>query len=783
MHGNKADNLKKIQSLGLPVPDFYTIDASLLDDLDNKNVRDQLLGDYAAWRKKYNVIEVAVRSSADDEDSDAKSFAGQFASVMKVKSDKQFIDALRLVSSSKPDSGYDHSKNHRVHAIVQHYIEPTAAGVIFTVNPSNGLSEMLINVAEGHGGKVVDGQDALAIHYDRESGMVRWSNKDAKKILDETTIKSLAELARKIESYMGGPQDIEWAVQGSDIHILQSRPITRINYLKVWDNANIGESFPGIVLPLTFSIARRGYELVYKSQAIAGGMSWHHVESNHRTFHDMVGLFNGRMYYNLASWYRFIGLFPGNHRNQKFLDEQLQTIGDVVYLPPQSYPFKQAVRFYSRMLRRSLFFEREKRRYWQTLDAAFTKYDALPLDNSLNGLLKRYEFVEQMIVPHMGRSADNDFLVMTYHGIIKRKLRQWLGEKEGDSSNFLGALHDVISARQAELLLAIADTINQDKTARNHLKNKEYTALDAYLKKGDASSTLKEYRSKFLHRFAGDQKIEATNPLLNIEGFYDLIATYCKLDQKVMKNQRETALIAERRNHQVITSKLGPVRKIIYALLLKRLKHHLRIREHNRLLRGKTYALLRDLFPSVGTALVNADIINEPSDVYYLDIEEILRYINGTGYNDDLKNIVENRKQAYDTYQTVRPASRFITTGLTNIQPELLPVQSTTAHRSLSGTLSSPGDITGKVLVLDEPIIPKEPFDILVVSHTDPGWTPLIALAKGIVVEHGGILSHAAIITRELGIPSIIGVEGATQILKTGMRVRINAAKSSVDII
>ena len=86
-------------------------------------------------------------------------------------------------------------------------------------------------------------------------------------------------------------------------------------------------------------------------------------------------------------------------------------------------------------------------------------------------------------------------------------------------------------------------------------------------------------------------------------------------------------------------------------------------------------------------------------------------------------------------------------------------------------------------MVLSEPRIPKEPYDILVAKHTDPGWTPLIALAKGVIVEHGGKLSHAAIVTRELGIPSIIGVKNVTSILKTGMHVRINTQTSRVEII
>jgi phosphoenolpyruvate synthase/pyruvate phosphate dikinase len=86
-------------------------------------------------------------------------------------------------------------------------------------------------------------------------------------------------------------------------------------------------------------------------------------------------------------------------------------------------------------------------------------------------------------------------------------------------------------------------------------------------------------------------------------------------------------------------------------------------------------------------------------------------------------------------------------------------------------------------VVLNDPEIPSEPFDILITSHTDPGWTPLIALAKGVVVEHGGMLSHAAIVTRELGIPSLIGVKDVTKIIKTGMHVRINDKSGTLEIL
>jgi phosphoenolpyruvate synthase/pyruvate phosphate dikinase len=129
---------------------------------------------------------------------------------------------------------------------------------------------------------------------------------------------------------------------------------------------------------------------------------------------------------------------------------------------------------------------------------------------------------------------------------------------------------------------------------------------------------------------------------------------------------------------------------------------------------------------------------------------------------------------------------RFITKALPSLE-EVLTINEKKGdykvHSSLKGLMSSPGTVEGIALVLKEPKIPKEPYDILIASHTDPGWTPLLALAKGVVVEHGGMLSHAAIVTRELGIPSLIGVNDVTSIIKSGMKVRINSQTSTLEII
>src|ERR1019366_2635931 len=105
------------------------------------------------------------------------------------------------------------------------------------------------------------------------------------------------------------------------------------------------------------------------------------------------------------------------------------------------------------------------------------------------------------------------------HGILKKKLHAWLDKVNGQNTDFLGSLHDVISARQATLLTQIADLINHDPVALKLLKQGGFENLDTHLMSTEAGEPIKEYRAKFLHRFAEDQKIEAKNPLLTLRGF------------------------------------------------------------------------------------------------------------------------------------------------------------------------------------------------------------------------------------------------------------------------
>jgi phosphohistidine swiveling domain-containing protein len=787
-YGAKAQNLLVLTEAGFNVPKFYSLSAQndqiVVTDVGKK----KLLNEFQTWKSNNNVSTVAVRSSSDQEDGTKHSFAGQFLTVLDVSTGQKYLQALQAVFSSKQNVEYAKDKG-SVHVIVQDFIEPDMSGVIFTVNPVNGNHEIVINAANGRGTNVVDGSESVQYFVERTDSSSYSVNNEADLEVKLTAphIAELHKLSLAIESIFGLPQDIEWAIKDDEYFILQSRPITRINHLKLWDSANISESFPGIVLPLTFSIAKRGYLLGYKSQAYSGGIPWHTIEAEHRNFESMIGIFNGRMYYNLLSWYTYISMFPGSSKNQQFLDDQIETQGQSLYQKEAKFSFVYQARYYSRLLYRVLFYKQELNQFYKRFASFDHQLATYPAYGDSQILMSKYKYIEGDIIPHFGRTLDNDFLVMTYHGWLKKKLRAWLpGDMQGRNS-IIGSIDGVMSTKQALVLYEIAGALKQDKKAYELMLNRDYSALEQYLERSPLHNSMQEYIDTFGHRFAEDQKIESINPILEKHGLLKLLSVYAKLDSQEISERLQKASSNSKETERKIKSKLRPYQKMLYIFLIKRLKIHLKHREKNRLYRGRVYGYMRELFPKVGKAFADEKVITKSFDIFYLEIDEIYQILQGSLVSNDIKQRIADRKKSYTTYKNIHMPDRFITTALPSLQ-EIEPLIITKNKKehdkvSLAGLISSPGTVEGRVVVLHEPKIPDEPYDILVASHTDPGWTPLIALAKGIIVEHGGMLSHAAIVTRELGIPSIVGVKNASSVLKTGMKVRINTQTSEVDIL
>jgi pyruvate,water dikinase len=206
---------------------------------------------------------------------------------------------------------------------------------------------------------------------------------------------------------------------------------------------------------------------------------------------------------------------------------------------------------------------------------------------------------------------------------------------------------------------------------------------------------------------------------------------------------------------------------------IKQLQRYIKQREAFRLLRSTGFGWLRRILLQGGINAARSGYILEPDDIFYLKIEEWF-----AGDHAQWKDLIVQRKTQYAEHAGDRYPRSFATTP-SGVAPPYIPGAAT--GETVEGQCVFPGVVRGRLLVMDEYRPgPWPDFDILVAKHTDPGWSMLISKAKGLVVEQGGLLSHASIVTRELGIPCIIGAPNATTALQDGGEAVLDAASGTL---
>jgi pyruvate,water dikinase len=199
----------------------------------------------------------------------------------------------------------------------------------------------------------------------------------------------------------------------------------------------------------------------------------------------------------------------------------------------------------------------------------------------------------------------------------------------------------------------------------------------------------------------------------------------------------------------------------------------------------------------VGGNLVRLGLIDDEFDIFYLSVEEIIAFVEGRLPTHSPRDLVALRKPVFEEYRrTPSPPDRFVTYGAVGVSlayPSLLDagdlLRDLTPRSDdpnlLFGTPCCPGVVEGVVRVAHE-LKDAQALngEILVTSRTDPGWVPLYPSCAGLLIERGSLLSHSAVVARELGLPTIVGISGGLmKKLKTGQRVRIDAGKGEIRIL
>jgi len=778
----------------------------------------------AAWRDELTrAVEeafgaealVAVRSSAACEDSGAHSFAGLLDTALNVLP-RDVPDAVARVWASawsaralayrlRKGLGQDQAVPA---VIVQEMIQATVSGVTFSRDPAEGRSRRCLVVAGlGLGEGVVTGAvacDTYRIPWDGEIVEREIAVKEQRVVaasattggtrlegvpealrsrpaLSDDDVRRLRDEAVRIERAFGSPQDVEWAQDaGGRLFVLQARPIIPAPQrpTRVWDNSNIVESYPGLTLPLTFGFVRNAYEQTFRTTALRFLPVANPLRRRLFLFKSMVGLLDGRVYYNLLNWYAMLGVLPAPERRREAWDrligitEPTASSFSKVGRTARACAFLAAAAILLRQ-------RRHVRRFFARFARIRRRFEDVPLETlGPEEVVEAYRALEQEVAGFWHLTIFNDFCAMTFHTALLALCRRFAPGATGLPNALLRGAEGMESVGPVHSLLELARLVRDDPRTRALFADEDEPRIWRALQDGDAPPDLRAALLEHLRVFGdrGLEELKLETPSLRDEPhrLVGLIRRHLEAEAGTLHapgSERGTLAAS-------VPSRAG---RLLIGLVLGRARAALRDRENMRFARSRLFGLVRRLFRRLGALLTEEGLLEAADDVFYLAIEEALGVVEGTAVTRDLKALVALRKSEYAAYAREERGERLESEGIPRGRRLRAVAAPLPGNGFLTGTGCSAGRVSGRALVVSDPSRLATGRDrILVTRSTDPGWVFLMVASGGLVVERGSLLSHTAIIGRELGIPTVVGAKGATRLIPDGAPLTIDGTTGEV---
>ena len=755
--GYKAATLGQLRAWGYPVPRGYVLPAG--DDPT------ALL----AIAEPSPTQPLAVRSSAQDEDTGTASAAGVYQSFLNVTDQAALAAAIVRVFSSYNSQGaraYRQSQGlpeRGLAVIVQQQVQGQFSGVAFSRDPITRCGDgVVIEALPGGADQVVGGQvtpeqyRVLVQPEDvpplAEIAAADWQISDALTLTVEgqgqtpsRLLQQVAYLARHLESrFQGVPQDIEWSFDGDTLWLLQSRPITTLQPL--WTRKIAAEVIPGTIRPLTWSINRpltcgvwgEIFRVVLGDRA--RGLDFEATA----TLHHAHAYFNATL---LGDIFRRMGL-PAE--SLEFL-----TRGAKFSRPPLGSTLRN-VPGLVRLVRRELKLEKQFNQASQAVfDPALAELAAVSRESLASSeLLNRIDRVLDLLER------------VTYYNILgplSFALRRAL--LQVPEASLTPGQNAEIAALEA--LRAIAQDIRQLLSAPELASITDASSLMTALAESTDGEPLLQEISRFIDEYG----------YLSPVGTDIAVATWQENPGPVRE------LLAQFvRQPPPPKAAAAPAQGGKTALVQRRLDLKGQVNTlYNRLLAELRWSIL-----ALATQWQQQGYLTARDDIFFLTLEEIRERVLGDGTPawSGMRGRIGDRKTQYDQDQHL-PVVPYLVFGNAPPSREFALAPGATVQQKLTGIGASAGVVAGPVLVVTqlEAVAATEGPFILVVPYTDAGWAPLLARAQGLIAEVGGRLSHGAIIAREYGIPAVMDVTNATQRLHTGQWVRLNGETGIVEVL
>jgi pyruvate,water dikinase len=782
----------------------------------------------------------AVRSSAVDEDGAENSFAGQLASYLFVDAESVVRRVADVWRSGFSERILEYRRQRGMTAVppgapavlVQRMIDADASGVAFSADPVSGRRGLaIVSAVPGIGTALVGGEaDADVYQVDRAGRIERQTiahkqirhafdpdsdegvsaralqaDEMDKPVLSAANAAAVAELARRAAAEFGQPQDIEWAVKGTRLYLLQSRPITTLQALpdpdgalNIWDNSNITESYNGVTSPLTFSFARSVYEGVYRQFCRILKVPKARIEASDRVFRCMLGLIQGRIYYNLLNWYRVLALLPGFTLNRRFMEQMMgvrEPLPDEVAAGLDKATAGQ--RFADvftlggmilALIGNLATLDGQIKRFYGRLREALREPDIPLVEMRLDELMEHYSELEEKLLTHWDAPLVNDFFAMIFHGTLRKLTAKWCGDENGFLANdAIRGQGGMISAEPAARVKEMAQIAAKDVGLTEALCQAPLDeALRAIRGNDEFRARYDGYLAKFGDRCLEELKLESEtlheNPMVLLRSVGELARNPMTGNRAVQNEDIAPAAVRQLRARL----RGSPVRRMVLLWVLGKASALVRGRENLRFERTRLFGRVRRIFREAGKRFHAMGVMEDPDDVFFLQVEEVRGYVNGNAVTANLKALVALRQAEFAGHrESSAPAARFETAGAVyhaqSYAPKVVAGGGGEGGEERHGIGCCPGIVRGIVRVVRDPRNAQLPSgSILVADHTDPGWIMLFPAAKGLLVERGSLLSHSAIVARELGIPAVVSIPGLTDWLQDGDEVELDGARGTV---
>ncbi len=764
-----------------------------------------------AWCK-LGGVPVAVRSSGTMEDLEEASFAGQYETFLEVTDLEAVVDSVRRCWVSAWNNrvlGYCQRnglplKQLSMAVILQQMVQPRVSGVLFTLHPQTGRDdEMLAEAVPGLGEALVSGRvNPSRYVLEWHSGKLKEKMGQGDEILSSGELQELGQMGRDLHALLGAPQDVEWSFD-LDGHLwaLQTRPITRIGYapgLGEWTTADFrdGGVSSSVVSPFMWSL----YDRIWHGTLPAYVHEIRLLPDELKSDLEWGRVFFGRPYWNVGAVKRCLANAPGFNEREFDSDLSIEITyeGDGLTVPMTVTGALKALpsllALYGGFRKCMSWIRRFHQEFWH--DAALFQRPhlarltdgelAVLYDRLLNGL---YVETESAYFRTIYNTSNAKLVFKESFDSVNR-----MANGEFSWLNLMLGLRNLSHLRPVTALWDLAASIEKRPLLKQAVAKADPVDLPSLLEGLPESDRLEQFL--LTYGYHGTRELDILRPRWR-EQPREVYSTLQKLvlefdpkrDPRVLNEAQHRRYLEERTKLETFLRQQPgwrwvPGRVTRFLAGLQRVRKFCWWREEMRDLSTRAYDLVRRYTVEVGRRVRAKGVLDQADDLFFLRHQEALDLLAGRLDASKARALVvknrrycrawrnfKNPNEIGDRYQWRRKATR--------------PPQTSGEHEVLQGVACSPGRVraTARVIRSLDESNRVNGGDALITLFTDPGWTPLLGRVGAVVTETGGLLSHAAVISREYGLPAVLAVPGATEKIPDGAMIIVDGDRGLVEIL